>query len=60
MSRDCCVALPHSAMGLSSVFDCGISLSFLFTFFETTATLLAALSAGAKTNGISGPFSSNC
>ena len=23
--RDCCVALPHSAMGLSEVCDCEIS-----------------------------------
>ena len=25
MSRDCCVALPRGAMGLSVVCDCGIS-----------------------------------
>ena len=25
VSRDCCVALPHVAIGLSSVCDCGIS-----------------------------------
>ena len=25
VSRDCCVALPHGAMGLSAVSDCGIS-----------------------------------
>ena len=25
MSRDCCVALPHDAMGLSAVYDYGIS-----------------------------------
>ena len=25
VSLDCCVALPHDAMGLSAVFDCGIS-----------------------------------
>ena len=24
MSRDCCVALPHDAVGLSAVCDCGI------------------------------------
>ena len=24
MSRDCCVALPHDATGLSAVCDCGI------------------------------------
>ena len=32
MSRDCCVALPHGAMGLSAVCDCGISLSYSLTF----------------------------
>ena len=25
VSRDCCVALPHDAKGLSAVCDCGIS-----------------------------------
>ena len=25
MSRDCCVARPRAAMGLSAVCDCGIS-----------------------------------
>ena len=25
VSRDCCVVLPHDAMGLSAVCDCGIS-----------------------------------
>ena len=25
VSRDCCVALPHNATGLSAVFYCGIS-----------------------------------
>ena len=25
VSRDCCVALPRGAMGLSAVCDCGIS-----------------------------------
>ena len=25
VSRDCCVALPHGAMGWSAVCDCGIS-----------------------------------
>ena len=28
MSRDCCVALPPSDMGLSAVCDCGISWSY--------------------------------
>ena len=25
VSRDCCVALPHDATGLSTVCDCGVS-----------------------------------
>ena len=33
MSRDCCVALPHDATGLSAVCDCGISLSYSLTIF---------------------------
>ena len=28
MSRDCCVVLPHGAMGLSAVCDYGISGSY--------------------------------
>ena len=28
LSCDCCVALPHDAMGLSAVCDCGISRSY--------------------------------
>ena len=28
MSRDCCVALPRSAVVLSAVCDCGISVSY--------------------------------
>ena len=28
MSRDCCVALPHGATGLSAVCDYGISWSY--------------------------------
>ena len=35
MSRDCCVALPHGAMGLSAVCDCGISRSHSL-FFSLT------------------------
>ena len=34
ISRDCCVALPRGAMGLSAVCDCGISLSYSLTLFE--------------------------
>ena len=29
MSRNCCVAIPLSAMGLSAVFDCDTHLLFL-------------------------------
>ena len=25
VSRDCCVALSHDALGLSAIYDCGIS-----------------------------------
>ena len=32
VSRDCCVALPHDATDLSSVFDFGISLSYSLLF----------------------------
>ena len=31
MSRDCCVALPHSDTGLSAICDCGISGSYYLT-----------------------------
>ena len=37
MPRDCCVALPHGAMGLSKVCDCVISLSYSLTFFVVFA-----------------------
>ena len=41
MSRDCCVALPHGAMGLSVVCDCGILtiLDFL-RFCKTSNTFI--------------------
>ena len=32
VSGDCCVALPRGAMGLSAIYDCGISLSYSLTF----------------------------
>ena len=32
VSLDCCVALPHSAMGLFAVCDCGISYSYCYYF----------------------------
>ena len=34
MSRDCRVALPPGAMGLSAVCDCGISGSYSLTIFN--------------------------
>ena len=34
MSRDCCVALPLSDMGLSAVCDSGISWSYSLTISE--------------------------
>ena len=33
MFRDCSVALPHGAMGLSAVCECGISRSYSLTIF---------------------------
>ena len=35
MPRDCCVALPCGAMGLSSVCDCDIFCSFSLTIFKS-------------------------
>ena len=35
VSRDCCVALPRGATGLSAVRDCGISLIILSYNFWT-------------------------
>ena len=32
MSRDCCVAIPLGAMGLSAVCDCDISQSYSLLF----------------------------
>ena len=32
VSRDCCVAFPHDATGLSAVCDCDISWSYSLTF----------------------------
>ena len=37
MSRDCFVALPHVAMGLSEVSDCVISRSYSLTSFVVFA-----------------------
>ena len=37
MSRDCCVALPRGAMGLSAVYDCGVLLikhTYYFCFLK--------------------------
>ena len=33
VSRDCCVALSHDAMGLPAVCDCGISRMYSLTIF---------------------------
>ena len=38
MSRDCCVALPRGAMGLSAVCGYGISWSFSLTIFDSSLT----------------------
>ena len=38
VSRDCCVALPHDATGVSAVCDCGISCSYSFTIFMIRGT----------------------
>ena len=38
MSRDGWVALPHGAMGLSAVCDCGISRSYPLTIFVKVNT----------------------
>ena len=48
VSRDCCVALPRGALGLSAVCDCGISKSYslsltifyLRTFCKSYSVLL--------------------
>ena len=41
MSRDCCVALPRGAMGLSASCDCGISLSYSLTIYVTNVTTIS-------------------
>ena len=33
MARDCCVALPRGAMGLSEVCDCGINFLIILTYY---------------------------
>ena len=38
MSRDCCVALPSGAMGLSAVCDCRISWSYSLTILVETGS----------------------
>ena len=44
VSRDCCVARPHDAIGLSAVCDCGISGSYsLFSLFVAVLSLFAIL-----------------
>ena len=36
MSRDCCVAIPLSAMGLSAVCDCDTHLLFLGVIYANS------------------------
>ena len=38
LARDCCVALPHNATGLSAVCDCGISCSYSLTILDRLST----------------------
>ena len=40
MSRDCCVALPSGATGLSVICDCGISWSYSLTIFDSSVFTL--------------------
>ena len=39
MSRDCCVAIPLSAMGLSAVRDCDTHLLFWVSFMRAAMAL---------------------
>ena len=41
VSRDCCVAFPHDATGLSAVCDCVISKSNSLTIFNKWALSVA-------------------
>ena len=43
MSLDCCVALPHGAMALSAVCDCGFSLSYSLTIFGRNDPIWSSL-----------------
>ena len=51
MSRDCCVALPRSAVVLSAVCDCGISLSYSLTILNELVQRMAAWTCGRKPDG---------
>ena len=44
MIGDCCVALPRCVMGLSVVYDCGISLSYSLFFLYQTMNLNSRIS----------------
>ena len=44
MSRDCCVAIPLSAMGLSSVCDCDFWVSFMRTAMALATFAWSSLS----------------
>ena len=41
MSRDCSVALPRDATGLSAVCNCGISWSYSLIIFEITKSKMS-------------------
>ena len=42
--RDCYVALPRGAIGLSAICDCGISWSFLLTIDSNTRRTISGSS----------------
>ena len=50
MSRDCRVALPHSAIGMAAVYDPDISLSLLLTIFEQARISVDAQDRDVKNN----------
>ena len=48
MSCDGWVALPHGATELSTVCDCGISLSYSLTIFDSNFTVAMVTKMAAK------------
>ena len=51
MSRDCCVALPHDATGLSVVCECGIPDHTHLLFLNESNTTLDPLMRICIVNG---------